>query len=257
MGAGLDDERVWAIEDCRHVSRRFEQALIAAGERVVRVAPHRMGPPGGASANRASRTRSTRSRSPGRSSRTAWSASPPPPRRVAMEIRLLSDHRKDLVAERTRVQNRLRWHLLELCPELERSLGRGALAGPRQLARVDRRLCRLRPAPASESRASRSRSCASLTRRADALERELLALVRAHRPQLLAETGCGALTAALLIGRTAGAERFPKRRQLRPPDRHRADSMLLRPTPPPPARPRRRPPAQPRAARHRHHPRPP
>jgi transposase len=40
---GLDDERVWAIEDCRHVSRRFEQALIAAGERVVRVAPHRMG----------------------------------------------------------------------------------------------------------------------------------------------------------------------------------------------------------------------
>jgi Membrane dipeptidase (Peptidase family M19) len=32
-----------AIEDCRHVSRRFEQALIAAGERGVRVAPHRMG----------------------------------------------------------------------------------------------------------------------------------------------------------------------------------------------------------------------
>jgi transposase len=40
---GLDDERVWAIEDCRHVSRRFEQALIAAGERVVRVPPQRMG----------------------------------------------------------------------------------------------------------------------------------------------------------------------------------------------------------------------
>jgi transposase len=40
---GLDDERVWAIEDCRSVSRRPEEALIAAGERVVRVAPHRMG----------------------------------------------------------------------------------------------------------------------------------------------------------------------------------------------------------------------
>src|ERR687895_978112 len=40
---GLDDERVWAIEDCRHVSRRLEQALLAAGERVVRVPPHRMG----------------------------------------------------------------------------------------------------------------------------------------------------------------------------------------------------------------------
>jgi transposase len=42
-GRGLDHERVWAIEDCRHVWRGFEQALIAAGERVVRVAPHRMG----------------------------------------------------------------------------------------------------------------------------------------------------------------------------------------------------------------------
>jgi hypothetical protein len=62
---------------------------------------------------------------------------------TAMEIRLLSDHRRDLVAERTRVQNRLRWHLLELCPELEHSLGRGSLANPRQLARVDRRLRRL------------------------------------------------------------------------------------------------------------------
>ena len=39
----LDDERVWAIEDCRHVSRRLELALIAAGERVVRVAPPLMG----------------------------------------------------------------------------------------------------------------------------------------------------------------------------------------------------------------------
>jgi transposase len=34
---------VWAIEDCRHASRRLEQALLAAGERVARVAPHRMG----------------------------------------------------------------------------------------------------------------------------------------------------------------------------------------------------------------------
>ena len=48
----------------------------------------------------------------------------------------------------------------------------------------------------------------SLTRQADALERELRVLVTAHRPQLLEEQGCGALTAAILIGRTAGAERF-------------------------------------------------
>src|SRR4051794_19119549 len=41
----LDDERVWAIEDCRHVSRRLELALVAAGERVIRVAPELMGQP--------------------------------------------------------------------------------------------------------------------------------------------------------------------------------------------------------------------
>jgi transposase len=41
------------------------------------------------------------------------------------------------------------------------------------------------------------------------LERELHRLVEAHRPALLAEQGCGTLTAATLIGRTAGAERFP------------------------------------------------
>ena len=60
-----------------------------------------------------------------------------------MEIRLLLDHRNDLVAERTRTINRLRWHLLELCPELERSLKRGALNQPRVLDRVDRRLRKL------------------------------------------------------------------------------------------------------------------
>ena len=38
FAAGLDEvERVWAIEDCRHVSARLERALLAAGERVIRV----------------------------------------------------------------------------------------------------------------------------------------------------------------------------------------------------------------------------
>ena len=34
----LDGERVWALEDCRHVSGSFERFLISSGERVVRVA---------------------------------------------------------------------------------------------------------------------------------------------------------------------------------------------------------------------------
>ena len=50
----------------------------------------------------------------------------------------------------------------------------------------------------------------SLNRQADQLEAELLELVKAHRPKLLAEQGCGALTAAILIGHTAGVKRFRK-----------------------------------------------
>jgi transposase len=206
---GLDDERVWAIEDCRHVARRLEQTLIAAGERVVRVPPHRMG---------ASRRGE---RQPGKSDQIDALAIA---RAVvkdgierfpvahlderAMEIRLLSDHRKDLVAERTRVQNRLRWHLLELCPELERSLKRGSLAAARQLERIDRRLRRIGGGARVRVAREQVAQLRGLSRQVDALERELLVLIQAHRPQLLAETGCGALTAALLIGRTAGTARF-------------------------------------------------
>src|ERR1700689_3774168 len=37
--AGLGEDRVWAIEDCRHVSGRLERMLVAAGERVIRIPP--------------------------------------------------------------------------------------------------------------------------------------------------------------------------------------------------------------------------
>jgi transposase len=32
-------DRLWAVEDCRHLSRRLERDLLAAGERIVRVPP--------------------------------------------------------------------------------------------------------------------------------------------------------------------------------------------------------------------------
>lgn len=35
-------ERLWAVEDCRHVTGRLERDLLAAGERVVRVPPRLM-----------------------------------------------------------------------------------------------------------------------------------------------------------------------------------------------------------------------
>jgi transposase len=48
-----------------------------------------------------------------------------------------------------------------------------------------------------------------LTRRIAQLAHEIAAHIRRHRPVLPAETGCGPVTAAILIGHTAGARRFP------------------------------------------------
>jgi transposase len=206
----MGGERMWAIEDCRGLSRRFEQALIAAGERVVRVPPKMMG---------ASRRGE---REPGKSDQIVARAVARAVVREgserfraaflderALEIRLLAGHRSDLVAERTRQINRLRWHLVDLCPELEAQIPARQLDSVVRLDRIARRLRR-------EQRTARTRialelvaSIRSISRQADGIERELRALVIAYRPALLAEQGMGVLTAATLIGHTAGAERFP------------------------------------------------
>jgi transposase len=52
------------------------------------------------------------------------------------------------------------------------------------------------------------RQIAARTTRIRELESELAGLVADYAPQLLAERGCGALTAAKLIGEIAGATRF-------------------------------------------------
>src|SRR5919108_3164789 len=205
----LGEERVWAIEDCRHVSRRLEQALIAAGERVIRVAPKLMG-----ESRRGERT-------PGKSDQIDALAVARAVLRhgverfpvafldeQAMEIRLISDHRDGVVAERTRAQNRLRWHLVELCPQLEAELPERSLDRQVHLDRVVRAMQRMPASARVRVALQLVRRIRALTREATALEAELRALVRAQRPKLLTETGCGALTAATMIGRTAGAERF-------------------------------------------------
>jgi transposase len=205
----LDDERVWAIEDCRHVSGRLERVLIGHGERLVRVAPKLMG-------------QSRRGeRRPGKSDDidavavaraalqegidslpTAWLDE------AAMEIRLLADHRDDLVAERTRHQNRLRWHLVELDAELEATLPAGALDRRVWLDRIDERLAALQQGARVRVARDELARIRALTIAERALERELRDLIAEHAPALLAEQGCGTIVAATLIGRTAGARRF-------------------------------------------------
>jgi transposase len=207
---GLDDERVWAIEDCRHVSGRLERCLVGQGERVVRVPPKLMG-----QSRRGQRTAGKSDEidavAVARAALREGVESLPTALldQDAMEIRLLHDHRNDLVAERTRHQNRLRWHLVELDAELEAALPAGALDRTVWLDRVARRLARIEQTARVRVARDELRRIRELTRAERELERELTAAIRRLRPDLLAERGCGTLTAATLIGHTAGAQRFP------------------------------------------------
>jgi len=210
VAAALGDERVWAIEDCRHVSGRLERALVAAGERVIRIPP----------ALTANARRSARE--PGKSDRIDALAVAHTAVREgldrfpaafldgqAMAIRLLCDYRDQLVAERTRAINTLRWHLLALDPELEASLRPSGLQGPRIRAKVARHLAKLGDGAQVKIAKGFLRRITEITRQELALRAEMNTLIAAHSPQLLAEHGCGTITAAILIGHTAGAERFP------------------------------------------------
>jgi transposase len=82
------------------------------------------------------------------------------------------------------------------------------MSNARQLDRIDRRLRRIGSGARTRVAREHVSQIRSLTRQINLLQDELLALVMRHRPQLLAEVGCGPLTAAILIGRTAGAQRF-------------------------------------------------
>ena len=76
------------------------------------------------------------------------------------------------------------------------------------LDRLDRRLRAMTPSARVRVAREELVHIRRLTRQVVQLERELRDLVKAHRPVLLTETGCGPMTAAILIGRTTGAQRF-------------------------------------------------
>jgi transposase len=209
----LDQQRVWAIEDCRHVSGGLERFLLRSGERVVRVPPKLM-----AGARKGARefgkSDPIDAEAVARAALREGVETLPQARLDGREreLALLLDHREDLVAERTRIQQRLGWLLHDVDPELE--IRARSLDQPSTLKRLAGRLRRIEQS--TEVRICRElvRRCAELSRRANELERELTALVRRHAPQLLALPGCGALTAAKLLAEVASGERFASEAKL-------------------------------------------
>ncbi|MGX4693640.1 IS110 family transposase [Streptomyces sp. JNUCC 63] len=197
-------DRLWAIEDCRQMSRRLERDLLAAGERIVRVPPKLM-------ANCRSSARTYGKSDPIDALAVARAALREPDLPAAgldgdaRELRLLVDHRDDLVAERTRAINRLRWHLHELDPALDPPAR--CLVRVKHLAALTTQLADAGGTVARLARYLLER-CHHLTLEIRSLDAEIKELVSQAAPNLLKIPGCGTLNAAKILGETTGIGRF-------------------------------------------------
>jgi transposase len=209
----LDDQRVWVLEDCRHVSGPFERLLIDHGETVIRLAPKLM-----AGARQSVRERGKSD--PIDALAVARAAlregiDTLPAARLAgpeLEIRLLCVHRERLVGARTRLINELRWQLHDLWPDWQ--IAPRGLAGPVLQQQVTRRLGRAQPTVRVRIARDMIHRIRELTATINQLHQELAQLVAQVAPQLLAECGIGVLTAAKLIGEIANPQRFTSDAQL-------------------------------------------
>ena len=203
-GQQFPGERCWGVEDCRHLSARLERDLLSGGEQVVRVPPKLM-----AQTRASARTRGKSDPIDALAVARAVLREPDLPvathDETSRELKLLVDRREDLVRDRTRMINRLRWHLHELDPHLDpstasldRAKTRAALA--EQLARFDGLVAEL----ARDIVADIDR----ITGVINALERRISHRVEEQAVGLIGLPGCAALTAAKIVGETAGVARF-------------------------------------------------
>jgi transposase len=211
-GPVLDAARLWAVEDCRRLTRWLERQLLSVGEELVRVPPKLTVPE-----RRAGRTR-------GKSDaidalaiaraalRKPDLARPRTGEQVLHDLKLLVDHRDDLVDQRRRIQQRLRWHLHALDPTFEVPLRR--LSRASELERVSRWLARSPKEMQVRLARELVSSCRSLNREVAALDQELEHRTAEIAPTLLELPGCAAVTAAKPLAEIGPIERFRSDAQL-------------------------------------------
>jgi transposase len=197
-------EVVWAIEDCRHLSARLERDLMGFDQKVVRVPPKLM-----AQARASARTRGKSDPIDALAVARGYLREPNLPiashDEVSRELKLLVDRREVLVAQRTATINRLLWRVHELDPEHAPKARSLDLAKHRRilgdwLAAV--------PGLVAELARDELADITRLTEAINTLATRIGERVRTVAPALLALPGCGELTAAKLVGETAGVTRF-------------------------------------------------
>ena len=251
----LDRERVWALEDCRHVSGGLERFLIAHGERVLRIPTHLT-----AKARKSARQRGKSDAIDALNVARAALQEGLEAFPVAhldgpeLDLRLLVDHRERLVRHRVELNSTLLWHLHDLWPELQ--LPGGALFSKRWSTRISRRLARAEQTMRVRIARDELRRLRELTLAVQQLEREITALVTRIAPQLLDQPRVRAADRGQARRRDRRRAAIRDRGQARSRRRRRPDPRQLRKHPPTTARPRRQPPNQRRAAPRDRHPRP-
>src|SRR3954451_22798241 len=203
----VDGERIWALEDCRHVSGSLERFLIGRGERVLRIPTH-LTAKGRRSARQRGKSDAIDALNVARAAlREGLDAFPAAyldgPE---LDLRLLVDHRERLIRHRVELNSTLLWHLHDLWPELV--LPGSALFSRKWSTSIGRRLARAEQTMRVRIARDELRRLRELTQAVRQLAREITELVGRLAPQLVSQPGFGPLTAAKLVGEIAGAQRF-------------------------------------------------
>jgi transposase len=190
----------------------LERQLLGFGESLVRVAP-KLTVPERRAGRRRGRSDPIDALAIARAAlRESDLARPRPDERIYVEIKLLLDHRDDLVEERRRAQQRLRWHLFQLDPTFAVPLR--LLARPSHLERASRWLARQEQQLQVRLARELVARIRTLTRAISDLDRELERRATETAPALLELPGCGAVTAAKLLAEIGPIDRFKTDAQL-------------------------------------------
>lgn len=207
--AAFVGERLVAVEGAKGFGLALSRRLLAAGEAVVDVATHLT-----AQGRKSSRRRGKDDEGDAVVIARVALREPDLPRltegQLDADLKLLVDARDQLVAEGTRVRNRLHALLLAIAPGYRDQTG--ALSNKAGLATAKRLVTQGRGAEPVRARlafAAISR-LHQIDTEARQLELDITTAVAARRPtKLLAIKGVGPIIAAKILGETRGVERFP------------------------------------------------
>src|SRR5215218_10315296 len=196
-------ERRWAVENAGGLGRYLAGRLAASGESVVDVPPKLSAWVRVLSSGNARKNDGLDALAASRHERLATVD-----HETASEVlRLLSERREDLVAERTRALNRLHGLLRDLVP--------GGVAGTLSAHRAARILRGIRPQEGASSRVRRRlaseilRDVRTLDRKIADLNERIEAEVEASGTTLTHIFGIGPILAARIVGTVGNVARFP------------------------------------------------